>query len=162
MEIPDFTQTWYDDNAGALGTFAILETYFDSLTRQVLGRGYHPEPTKSALIVRPENIEVGKVFRARHRFRMCTGALYLGGYIGDIYPRFSDCVVILLPHQCTLSQPIALEFVVPNLTPKVKCARAHPKSATCPEPISRLKIIRAYNQFSIGRQGDIPVQGPCV
>ena len=42
MEIPDFTQTWYADNAGALGTFAIIETYFYSLTRKVPGQGYHP------------------------------------------------------------------------------------------------------------------------
>ena len=27
--IPDVTQPWYDDDAGALGTFARLETYFD-------------------------------------------------------------------------------------------------------------------------------------
>ena len=63
--------------------FARLETYFDSLTRQGLGRGYHPEPTKSVLIVRPDNIEAGKLIGARHVFRACTGAHYLGGYIGD-------------------------------------------------------------------------------
>ena len=33
QEIPDVTQPWYADNAGYLGTFARLETYFDSLTR---------------------------------------------------------------------------------------------------------------------------------
>ena len=81
--IPDITQPCYADDSGALGTFAIIETYFDSLTRQGPGRGYHPEPTKSVLIVRPENLEAGKVFRARHGFRVCTGARYLGGYIGD-------------------------------------------------------------------------------
>ena len=32
-EIPDVTQPWYYNNAGTLGTFARLETYFDSLTR---------------------------------------------------------------------------------------------------------------------------------
>ena len=63
--------------------FKRLETYFDSLTRHGLGRGYHPKPTKSVLIVRPDNIEAGKVFRARRGFRVCTGARYLGGYIGD-------------------------------------------------------------------------------
>ena len=52
-EIPDVTQPWYADNSGALGTFARLETYFDSLTRQGLGRGFHPEPSKRLLIVRP-------------------------------------------------------------------------------------------------------------
>ena len=60
-EIPDVTHTWYADYAGALGTFARLDTYFYSLTRQGPGREYHPDPTKSVLIVRPENIEAGKV-----------------------------------------------------------------------------------------------------
>ena len=41
-----------------------------------------PEPTKSVLIEHPENIKAGKVFGARHGFRVCTGAHYLGGYIG--------------------------------------------------------------------------------
>ena len=31
QEISDVTQPWYDDNAGALGMFTRLETYFDSL-----------------------------------------------------------------------------------------------------------------------------------
>ena len=36
--IPDVTQLWYADNAGSLGTFARLETYFDSLERLGPGR----------------------------------------------------------------------------------------------------------------------------
>ena len=51
LEIPDATQPWYTDYAGALGTFARLETYFDSLTYQGPGQGYHPKPSKSVLIV---------------------------------------------------------------------------------------------------------------
>ena len=42
QETPDVTQPWYTDDAGALGIFARLETYFDSLTRQGPGRGYQP------------------------------------------------------------------------------------------------------------------------
>ena len=48
QEIPDVKQPWHADNDGALGKFAILETYFDSLTLQGPGWGYHPE-----LIVHP-------------------------------------------------------------------------------------------------------------
>ena len=83
QEIPDVTQPWYADNAGALRTFAIPETCFDSLTRQVPGQGYHPESTKSVLIVHPENLESGKEIRARHVFRVCMSACYIWGYIGD-------------------------------------------------------------------------------
>ena len=69
-EIPDATQPWYSENTGALGTFARIETYFDFLTRQGPGRGYHPNPTKSVLIVRSDNIKAGKVFGACHGFRV--------------------------------------------------------------------------------------------
>ena len=81
-EIPDVTQPWYADDARLLGTFARLESYFDSLTRQVPEQRYHLKPTKGVLIVCPENLEAGNVFEARHRFRVCTGAHYFGGYIG--------------------------------------------------------------------------------
>ena len=37
QEIPDVNQPWYDDYSGALGKFAILNTYFDLLTCQGLG-----------------------------------------------------------------------------------------------------------------------------
>ena len=59
--------------------FARLETYLYLLTRQVMRQGYHPNPTKSLIIVRLDNIKSGKVFGARHVFRVCTGARYLGG-----------------------------------------------------------------------------------
>ena len=83
QEIPDTTQPWYADDSRVLGTFAKLETYFDSMKKQGPGREYHPNLTKSVLIIRPDNLEAGKVFGARHGFRVCTGAHYLGGYIGD-------------------------------------------------------------------------------
>ena len=35
------------------------------------------------MIVNFDNIEAGKEFGARHGFKVCTGARYLGGYIGD-------------------------------------------------------------------------------
>ena len=44
---------------------------------------YNLKPSKSILIARPENAEEGKVFGARHGFKVCTDARYLGGYIGD-------------------------------------------------------------------------------
>ena len=82
-EIPDVPQPWYDDNSGSLGTFAILETYFYSLTHQGPVRGYIPKPSKSVLIVCQDNIEARKVFGACHKFKVCTGTRYLGGCIRE-------------------------------------------------------------------------------
>ena len=53
QEIPDVIQPWYSDDAGAFGTFAILEIYFYFLTCQSSGWGYNPEFTKSVLVLRP-------------------------------------------------------------------------------------------------------------
>ena len=78
QEIPDVTQPWYADDAGALGTFTRIETYFNLLTRQGLGHGYDPEPPKRILIVHMDNIESGKDFGARHGFKVCTGTRYIG------------------------------------------------------------------------------------
>ena len=82
-EIPCITHPWYADNAGSLSTFAIIETYFDFLACQGPGRGYQSKPTKSILIVCPENLDARKLFGACHGFRVCMSARYLGAYIGD-------------------------------------------------------------------------------
>ena len=74
---------------------------------------------------------------------------------GYISPRFSDCVDILLPCQRTLSQPIAFGLVVPDVTPKITCAREHLKYVTCSKQFYSLKIIWAYNQYVLGRFGVI-------
>ena len=57
QEIPKVTQPRYVDDAGALGTFVKLHTYFNFLKRQVQGRGYHPKLSKSVLIVHLYNLE---------------------------------------------------------------------------------------------------------
>ena len=83
QEIPDIIRPWYADDSGTLGMFAIIETYFNSLTCQGLGCGYHPELSKSVLTTNPENPEAGKEFGVRHIFKVCTCTRYLGGYTRD-------------------------------------------------------------------------------
>ena len=82
QEIPEVTQPWYADDAGALGAFTRIGTNFNLITRQGLGCRYYPEPSKSVLIVHLDNIEAVKDFGEHHRFKFCKGANYLGGYIG--------------------------------------------------------------------------------
>ena len=59
-EIPAVTQPRYADNARALGTFAKIDTYFYLLTHQGPGCKYYLEPSKSILMVHPENITARK------------------------------------------------------------------------------------------------------
>ena len=53
----DVTQPWYAGDASALGTTTRVGSYFNSLKKLEPGRGYHPELSKSVLIVHPENFE---------------------------------------------------------------------------------------------------------
>ena len=96
QDIPDVTQPWCADDDGALGTFAIIDTYFYSLTRQCPECRYYPKLSKSAMIMHLENIEARKEFEARHVFKVCTGTSYLGDYI-RVEKSKSDCM-----RECTL------------------------------------------------------------
>ena len=78
-EIPDVTQPWYADDAGPCGMFTIIETYFNLLKHQRPGHGYHTKPSKSALIVYPENLKARKEFGKHNEFKVFTGTHYLGG-----------------------------------------------------------------------------------
>ena len=60
MDYPDVTHNWYAFASGALGTFANIELYFNSLKLFGTGRGYYPEPSKSVLILHPDHLEAGK------------------------------------------------------------------------------------------------------
>ena len=60
QDVPDVPQPQYAVDAGALGTFARIDTYFNLLTYQGPGRGDYPKPPNSVLIVHPDNIEAGK------------------------------------------------------------------------------------------------------
>ena len=81
-----------------------------------------------------------------------------------VFPHnFSDSVDILLPRQCKLSQPIMFGVVVTNVTPKIYCACAHPKSVTCPEHFSCLGILRGVQSgHNWSDRCDTLIPGPGV
>ena len=53
---PRVTQPWYADNAGAGGTFIDVQAQFQDLQARGPALGYYPEPTKSILVMSPENV----------------------------------------------------------------------------------------------------------
>ena len=63
--------------------FNLLERYFKALKHNGPAWGYYPEPSKSILVAHPQNLKAGELFGRRHGFKVCTGVLYLGGYIRD-------------------------------------------------------------------------------
>ena len=69
---------------------------------------------------------------------------------------FTDRADVLLPHQRTIYRTTAFLLIVPDATPKIMCARAQLKSMTSSEQFSGLDILRAYDQYALGRFGVIP------
>ena len=63
--------------------FNNLERYLKSLKHNSPDRGYYTNTTKSILAVHLENLEAGELSGWCHGFKVCKGAHYLGGYIGD-------------------------------------------------------------------------------
>ena len=53
---PRVTQPWYADDAGAGGTFAEVQAYFQDLQVWEPTRGYYLELTKSILVVTAGNV----------------------------------------------------------------------------------------------------------
>ena len=84
---PDATQPWCDEDAGALGWFNNVELYFNLLQCNGPARGYYPDTIRSILIMYTENIKAGKLFGARHGFKVCMGAYYFGVNIGYEKPK---------------------------------------------------------------------------
>ena len=86
-EIPDITQSCYADDAGALGMVAIIETYFNLLTHQGPGRGYHHEPSKNLLILHPENLEARNCLSHVTDLRCAQERIILGVTLGMTSPK---------------------------------------------------------------------------
>ena len=80
-KFPDVIHPWYADDAGALGKFSNVELYFNLLKLFGMGCGYFSKPSKSVLIVHPDNIESVKRFGFSHGFKVCTDVRYIGGFI---------------------------------------------------------------------------------
>ena len=57
---PDITQPCYVDNVGALCTYGNIKLYFNLIEQSGSSCGYYHKPSKSVLIVHPDNIETGK------------------------------------------------------------------------------------------------------
>ena len=59
-----------------------------------------------------------------------------------------------------LSQTIAHEIAVPDVTPKIARAHEHLTSVTSAEQFSGLKILWMHDQYAFGRSGIISASRP--
>ena len=83
---PEPHQSWYADNASAIGKFEDLHLLFKDLATFGSSYGYLPNSSKSILVVPEDRVERAKhYFNDVHgyNFSIQTGARYLGGFIGS-------------------------------------------------------------------------------
>ena len=78
------TQPWYSDDAGAGLKFMPILAHLRDLQERGLSRGHFPDPTKSILVVAPQNVSGAEEFFQGMGLKVVTGSRYLGGLIKDI------------------------------------------------------------------------------
>ena len=81
-EHPSVTCPWYTGDAGAACMYSNIELYFNFIKKSGLGCGYYPDPCKRVMILHLDNIGAGKLFVLRSGFKVCTGAHYVGVFMG--------------------------------------------------------------------------------
>ena len=76
------TQLWYADDAGAGGKFIFFFAHLRDLQARGPPRGYFPEPSKSILVVAPQNVARAEWFFRGMGLKVVMDSRYLGGFIG--------------------------------------------------------------------------------
>jgi hypothetical protein len=61
-EFPEVEQPWYAGDAAAAAEFTIIHAMFERLLELGPGYGYHPESSKSIVVVAIHNVERAKVY----------------------------------------------------------------------------------------------------
>jgi hypothetical protein len=75
-------QPWYVDDAGVGRKFFKISCFFHKLQEIGPSFEYYLEPSKSILVVPQHNLESNQAAFLDFGFRVTTGNLYLGGFIG--------------------------------------------------------------------------------
>jgi hypothetical protein len=71
-EFPEVEQPWYADNASAGGKFSEIRRFFSRLVEIGPNFGYHPEPSKSILVVPQHSLEAAQASFADMNFKITT------------------------------------------------------------------------------------------
>ena len=60
LEDDETKQAWFADDATAGGSLTGLKRWWDRIAERGPAYGYHPNPTKTSLVVKEENVETAK------------------------------------------------------------------------------------------------------
>ena len=80
---PRVTQPCYADGAGSGGNFGQILTHFRYLQVRGTWRGYLQEPTKSILVVSPQNVSRAEELLRGMDMTVVAGRRHLGRFTGD-------------------------------------------------------------------------------
>ena len=84
VAIEGATQAWYADDGGAGGKVMRVRKWWDKLVEKGPLYGYHPNPSKSVLLVKPQyHKEAVEAFADTSVVIRCDGCRYLGAAIGS-------------------------------------------------------------------------------
>ena len=76
-----WTQNWYADDSSCVADLPSLKVWFDELLCKGPNYGYHPEPSKTVLIVGPSYVQEASALFGDLGIRVVSGGCFLGGYI---------------------------------------------------------------------------------
>lgn len=82
-EIEEIKQVWHADDSSGAGRFAAIKKFYALLEKYGPSYGYFPEASKSILTVPEGSIDLAKAMFREEKFKMRTGARYLGSYVGS-------------------------------------------------------------------------------
>jgi hypothetical protein len=82
-EFPEVDQPWHADDAAEAAAFSRSLAMFKCLLELGPGYGYHPESSKSIVVVTRHNLERAKVYFADLALKVQTGSRYFRGFVGE-------------------------------------------------------------------------------
>ena len=60
-----------------------LKAWYEELSRRSANYGYHPEPSKTVLVVGSSDVQQASALFSDLGIRVLSGGLFLGGFIGE-------------------------------------------------------------------------------
>ena len=78
-----WTQNWYADDSSCIADLGSLRAWYEELSCRGLNYGYHPESSKTALVVGPSDVQQASALFSDLGIRVVSGGSFLGGFIGE-------------------------------------------------------------------------------
>ena len=77
-----WTQNWYADDSSCVADLCSLRAWYEELSCRGPDYGYHPEPSKTVLVVGPSDVQQASALFSDLGIKIMSGGRFLGGFIG--------------------------------------------------------------------------------